>query len=107
VLEPVDGQLHRLRPSTSSSSQWGEPGNISASAAPLARIIALASRTTGKIVMDETGIGGRYDFELKWDVREPDSFAQAVQSQLGLRLSSKRRFINHLLIDSMIVPSVW
>lgn len=107
VLERTEGQAHRLQPSSSSSSRWGELGNITASAAPVDGIVALASRTTGKLVVDETGLTGRYDFKLRWDVREPGAFVEAVQAQLGLRLSSKRRFVEHLVVDSLTMPAVW
>lgn len=107
VLESSEGQTHRLRPSSSSSSRWGVPGNITVSAAPIAGIVALASRTTGKMVVDETGLAGRYDFELRWDTRDPNSISQAIHSQLGLRLSAKRRFVDHLVIDSLTMPVVW
>ena len=107
VLESTEEQAHRLRPSSSSSSRGGVPGNIIASATPMAGIVALASRTTGKMVLDETGLAGRYDFELRWDVRDPNSFAEAIHSQLGLRLSAKRRFIDHLVVDSLTIPANW
>lgn len=43
----------------------GEPGKITASAVPMAGLAALAARTTGKVVVDETKLAGRYDFELR------------------------------------------
>ena len=66
----------------------------------MAVLADLASRTAGRTVIDETGLAGRHDFELRWDVRDPNSFAEAIHSQLGLRLSAKRRFIDHLVVDS-------
>ena len=108
VLESPEGGAPRLRTSSlSTSSQWGEPGNITASAFPIARLVALAARTTGNTVIDETGLTGRYDFELRWDMKNHLSFAEAIHSQLGLRLSAKRRSLGHLVVDSITMPAAW
>lgn len=83
------------------------------------------SSIAAKPVNDETGLTGRYDFDLRWqaatseemsvggaasgpgnapivDPRRADLAAplfDAVQSQLGLRLESKKRLVEVLVID--------
>lgn len=107
VLETVKGEAHRLRPPAASSSRWGAPGNITASAVPVASIVPLAAQAMGKLVVDETGLTGRYDFELRWDVREPGSFGEALRSQLGLQLTTRLRPVDHLVVDSLKLPAAW
>lgn len=71
-------------------------------------------------VVDNTGLTGRYDFDLEWapdesefggdlapgvpDHPEPDLFA-ALENQLGLRLEKTRGSIQALVIDHVERPS--
>ena len=82
------------------------------------------SRTAGigdRVVVDNTGLKGNYDFELTFerdsrppagaDVREPairlqgPSIFSALQEQLGLKLESKKAPIEFLIIDYVEKPS--
>jgi uncharacterized protein (TIGR03435 family) len=67
----------------------------------------------GKIVVDKTGLTGRYDFSLRWT---PDNLSNegnaewpsiftAVDEQLGLKLESVRSPVDTLVIDHIEVPS--
>ena len=71
-------------------------------------------------VIDQTGISGRYDFDLEWlpdetqfgglglkpnpDMPKPDLFA-AVQQQLGLKLEATRGPVDVLVVDHSERPS--
>jgi uncharacterized protein (TIGR03435 family) len=70
-------------------------------------------------VLDETGLAGRFDFDLEWAPDEtqfggelkapdqpvlPDLFA-ALQGQLGLRLEAARGPVSVLVIDRVLRPS--
>jgi uncharacterized protein (TIGR03435 family) len=73
-----------------------------------------------RAVVDETGLAGRYDFDLEWTPDEtqfggnvptadpehskPDLFA-AMQQQLGLRLEATRGPIEALVLDRVERPS--
>jgi uncharacterized protein (TIGR03435 family) len=60
-------------------------------------------------VIDATGLKGKYDFMLSWVPAQPGGSATdddsgptlegAIQSQLGLRLESKKAMVDFLLID--------
>lgn len=64
------------------------------------------SGQSGRPVVDETGLGGEYDFTLSWVPNPnapnaeslPDVFA-AVQQQLGLKLEAKKGMIEVLIVD--------
>jgi uncharacterized protein (TIGR03435 family) len=69
-------------------------------------------------VVDQTGLSGRYDFDLEWspdetqfdgnvpprNPDEPDLFT-AMQQQLGLRLEAMKGPIDALVIDQVQKPS--
>jgi uncharacterized protein (TIGR03435 family) len=63
-------------------------------------------------VVDETGLAGRYDFELKWtpdNVQTPDASAPslftAVQEQLGLKLQHRTGPVEVYVIDHVEAPT--
>jgi uncharacterized protein (TIGR03435 family) len=81
------------------------------------------SKELGRVVIDKTGISGRYDVALKWtpDTGEaptdsgtegtaspPDSgpsIFTAIQEQLGLKLESAKGPVQVLVIDHVEMPS--
>ncbi|MGA7159039.1 MAG: TIGR03435 family protein [Acidobacteriaceae bacterium] len=65
-------------------------------------------------VVDETGLKGKYDFELKWtmdgappqtDPNAPPGLFTAVQEQLGLKLEATKGMAEVLVIDHAEKPS--
>lgn len=75
------------------------------------------SRTLGRVVMDKTGLDGRYELTLKWATDEggagtggssadagPSIFT-AIQEQLGLKLESGKGPIPILVVDHLEKPS--
>jgi uncharacterized protein (TIGR03435 family) len=108
VLRIGGGTQPKLRPAgTGASSQWGKDGDVTAVSRPLASIASDAGRVLGKTVLDETGLAGRFDFELKWDAANPPSMIEAVRTQLGLELTPSRRPLEYLVVDSAVQPQAW
>jgi uncharacterized protein (TIGR03435 family) len=81
------------------------------------------AKKVGRVVMDKTGIQGRYDITLTWTQDDvvssgfggtagsapaadsgPSIFA-ALQEQLGLKLESQKGPVQVLVIDSIDMPS--
>jgi uncharacterized protein (TIGR03435 family) len=66
----------------------------------------------GRIVVNRTGLTGRYDVELRWTpdpsitaaADAPPGLVTAVREQLGLRLQSDTAEMEHLVIDSVERP---
>jgi uncharacterized protein (TIGR03435 family) len=66
-----------------------------------ARSLFIAGATSGRPIVNQTGLQGTYDFKLTWasDRLTPEAsrdqdvptFFTAVQEQLGLRLAHQRR----------------
>jgi uncharacterized protein (TIGR03435 family) len=73
------------------------------------------SGATGRIIVDKTGLTGRYDIDLTWtpdqlqaaaaDALESASLFAAIQEQLGLRLQAERAPVDVLVIDSAQRPA--
>jgi uncharacterized protein (TIGR03435 family) len=83
----------------------------------LALLAEQLSRSLGRIVVDKTGLDGRYELSLKW---APDdapaggatasadtgpSIFTAIQEQLGLKLESGKGPVPILVIDHLDLPS--
>jgi uncharacterized protein (TIGR03435 family) len=89
----------------------------------LVAILARAPELAGRVVLDETGIKGEYDFTLDWtrddlsvneDSSSPSAPAKgasspslftALQQQLGLKLESKKGPVDTIVIDHVERPS--
>ena len=71
------------------------------------------SRRLGRKVIDQTGLDGEYNFDLRWapDVGDGDSppdgpsIFTAVQEQLGLKLESGKAAVDAIVIDHIERPS--
>lgn len=65
-------------------------------------------------VVDETGLAGRYDFQLRWtfddsrvapDSNAPPGLFTAIQEQLGLKLEATKARTDVLVLDAVKRPS--
>jgi uncharacterized protein (TIGR03435 family) len=81
------------------------------------------SDVDGRIVIDHSGLKGRFDFTLKWtpdttmdappattnNGLKPDpsapSLLEALEEQLGLKLEASKQPVDVLVIDSADLPS--
>ncbi len=87
----------------------------------MAILAAQLARVTGRVVLDQSGLAGRYDIALRWtpDNGLPDkingatspeesngpSIFTAVQEQLGLKLDPQKGPVNVLVIDAVQPPT--
>lgn len=74
------------------------------------RLVEILSGFSGRVVSNDTGLGGEYDFTLEWiqDANAPDSgpsLFTALREQLGLRLVSAERPAPVIVIDQIERPS--
>jgi uncharacterized protein (TIGR03435 family) len=77
-------------------------------------LATMLSRQLEHDVADETGLPGKYDFQLDWtpdagpcpgSTADQPSIFTAVQQQLGLRLESAKGAVEILVIDHIQAPS--
>lgn len=97
------------------------PGTITATALSIGSLAGGLIRFAGRSVVDETGLAGYYDYELRWTPDEPPeprpgespliidpngpSLSTALQEQLGLRLDARRVPMTVVVIDHAEFPT--
>ena len=83
--------------------------HVTAKGLPIPNLVKYLSDQSGRQVIDETGLTGKYDFQLAFapdlgDATGPSLFT-AIQQELGLRLESKKGPVEVIVIDSAQKPS--
>jgi uncharacterized protein (TIGR03435 family) len=70
------------------------------------------SKITGRVVVDKTGLTGRYDFNLLWTTddafatdSDPPTLFTAIQEQLGLKLEPAKEPVPVLIVDHVDQPT--
>jgi len=122
-LLSIDKKGSRLQASTDTTQGpiSAGSGSITGRHTTIALLATVLTRMLGRPVVDETKLGGRYDFQLHFDpdsIRGPDfrvrestapdgaaSIFTAIQEQIGLRLESAKRPIEVVVIDSIERPT--
>jgi len=94
----------------------GGRGEVFGMAVPMWVVAFMLTQEIGRSVIDKTGLGGKYDFELKWTpdalrrigdadaLPEAPALVTALQEQLGLRLESAKGPVDVLVIDHAEQP---
>ena len=86
---------------------------------PFSQITPYLAPYLNRVVVDRTGLDGRYDIALKWEPEQPGasprttepratdspSIFTAIQEQLGLKLDSDRGMVEVLVIDTLAHPT--
>ena len=100
------------------------PGTLNAGGMQTAELARSLSQSLGRVVLDETGLDGRYDFELRYAMdlggpggrgAAPDavvppldaslpSLPTALEEQLGLKLDARRGPVEVLVVDGIERP---
>jgi hypothetical protein len=108
---PVKKKAKGLRPTTTAnSSGWREDkGKISAVNANMSSLVGRLESLVKQPVVDETGMQGKYDYELKWDQPDAnnpnaDAVIEAVRDQLGLELTLAKRPIDVTVVSQKQQP---
>jgi uncharacterized protein (TIGR03435 family) len=102
----------------------GKPGQLEGHACEIAlfaNVLTALPEVGGRLVLNRTGLMGKYDFMLKWmpdstlgppsigSATSPDpsapSLFTAIAQQLGLKLEATKGPVDTIVIDSVTVPS--
>jgi uncharacterized protein (TIGR03435 family) len=103
----------KLQPSQSNGKSFGiGRTHFEGQGLDMTSIAEDLSKITGRVVVDKTGLTGRYDFKLLWTAddapatdSEPPTLFTAIQEQLGLKLESAKEPVPVLVIDHVDQPS--
>jgi uncharacterized protein (TIGR03435 family) len=74
----------------------GYRGKIDGPQMPLSLLASLLSRFENQLIVDRTGLTGRFRVKLEW---MPDELPTALEEQLGLRLESRREPLDAIVVD--------
>lgn len=101
-IKPVEG-------ATGSSSKGGR-GVLIAKGVTMAKLADRLSRSLGAPVSDLTEAPGAFDFKLEWSIEGDAMDAQsalfaALQTQLGLKLESRKLPVDLIVVDRAEKPS--
>jgi uncharacterized protein (TIGR03435 family) len=93
----------------------GANGSVDFYATPISSLAVVLSNKAGRVVVNKTGLTGRYDIELEMPQPGPAaadgtqnpgaSIFTIVQEQLGLRLESTKEPVETLVIDHVERPA--
>ena len=94
---------------SSTDSNGGRLQTLTAKKTSMGQLADLVARSMGEMVVDQTGIDGVYDFELRWanddqtpsgtDAAAVPTLLTALQETLGLRLQPKKVPTEIIVVD--------
>jgi len=116
--KPVDPALSGAKP----NYVYGRPGTITISGAPMESLAQRLSLLLNRVVLDRTGLTGKYDVALQFtldesqsagraafDERDPNNngpnLFTAIQEQLGLKLEPTKGPVEIIVIDHVERPT--
>ena len=95
-------------------SSFFRPGHVGSRAVELSTLVAHLSRFADRLVVDRTGLAGRFDSDLQWSQEALTvtstsvsgvTLATALQEQLGLKLESQRTIVDVLVVARVERPA--
>jgi uncharacterized protein (TIGR03435 family) len=114
VIARGGAKLKEPADTTNGHSQFGGGnGDVTWANAPLTDLKFLLANETGRPVVDQTGLLGKYDFTLRYapaahaatDESDRPSIFTALQEQLGLKLVPTKQPVEVLVVETMQEPS--
>jgi uncharacterized protein (TIGR03435 family) len=102
----------KLHPNTGTpghSTDWGKD-HINAMDVTLAELADLLEVQLDRVVVNDTGIDGVFDFKLTWTPSQPTdltgpSIFTAIQEQYGLKLEARKAPVEIIVIDHIERPT--
>ena len=100
-LKPVDAE------DDDTQHEGGRVQSLSAKGVSMSLLADLVSRYLNTLVVDKTGIGGVYNFDLRWATDDQNSdrtediptLPIALQETLGLRLQAQKVAVDVIVVD--------
>lgn len=77
-------------------------GELTVKKLPLSVVLDRVEQAVEKPIFDESGLKGRYDAELKWDPKAPQSAAAALRKALNVELVPARRTVEVVELEKSL-----
>jgi uncharacterized protein (TIGR03435 family) len=108
LFPPKDGEQHTLHGTPKMDADHKAAGfHLVATRFSIQQLIDTFARQLGRVMVNETGLNGEYDFSMdlipdenSTNVMEPSILMAAMREQLGLTLKSQEASVDFLVIDS-------
>jgi uncharacterized protein (TIGR03435 family) len=87
------------------------PGRIKAHAMSIDSLAMNLAGTLGRVVVNQTGLAGTYDFTLEWAPEGADASDQrpsiftAIEEQMGLKLKATQGPVDAIVVDAIERPT--
>jgi uncharacterized protein (TIGR03435 family) len=87
---------------------------MTSTAIPISSLVSLLSSQLQRMVIDKTGLAGKYDLDLAWSRDDgatpasdsaPPALFTALQEQLGLKLQPAKSQVETLVVDHIELPT--
>jgi len=117
VIAPKGSRLAESRDEEDGGTRIG-PAMISGRKAEISTLIYFLSGKLERPIIDETGLRGKYTFDLRWTpalaapsdvaapgITDPPNLLSAIDEQLGLRLLGSKGPVKVLVIDKVQRPT--
>jgi uncharacterized protein (TIGR03435 family) len=99
LTAPQQSQI-KLRPNSATMGHWSDDvGVLAASAAPFQALVDGIEAVLKQPVVDDTGLKGKFDWDILFDAKTADSIIDAIRKDLGLELKRARREIEVLVVE--------
>ena len=99
VRQPDAPGLKKTTARGLASSSSGGMNEFRFSNQPISSLVSFAENQLGIPVVDQTGLAGHFDIDLKWDNRGRENFKQALADQLGLELEPGTAPVEFLIVE--------
>jgi len=93
----LNGSLRPTKATGGHSS--ADEGVLAASSMELSSLVAAIEKKLNVPVVDETGLRGKFDWDLVWDAKNPQSFLEAIRKQFGLELAPAKRQVEMVIVE--------
>jgi uncharacterized protein (TIGR03435 family) len=110
---PIAPGLPEPNPASPCNSGFSRSGHVAARAVEFSTLVTQISGWADRLVVDRTGLSGRFDWDLQWtqaalSTAATDSpgvsLATAIQEQLGLKFESRREPTDVLVVARVERP---
>ena len=102
VVTVAESNATGLRPSTAKSfHSSSSEGILAATASDLKYLMSAIEKSFQLPVINETGLQGRYDWNIYFDSKNPNSLLKALKTDAGLKLTKTKRQIDVVIVEQV------